>query len=198
MKVILRQEVSGLGFEYDIVNVKPGYARNFLIPKGMAETATPAAIKVRDEVVKQKAHKEAKKIKSATDLAEALEKLTLKFKMRAQDSGKTYGSVSPLMIVEEIKNNFSYEIDKNDVIMKDNIKEVGEHFVKIKVYRDIQPKIKVVVEREMTEEERLAAEKAKEEAKKAKEEAKRKAEEAANAEDAENVENQEDNKEEEK
>ena len=115
MKVILKKDVNGLGYQYDIVSVKPGYGRNYLLPRGLAETATPSAIKVRDEVVKQKAHKEEKLIKDANELAAALENVVLTFKMKTQEAGKTYGSVTAAMIAEAIKEKFSYDVDKNDV-----------------------------------------------------------------------------------
>jgi large subunit ribosomal protein L9 len=159
MQVILKKEVNGLGYQYDVVNVKPGYARNYLIPNGIAEIASPSALKVRDEIVKQKAHKEEKIIKDANELAAALEKVVLNFKMKTQDAGKTYGSVNAAMIADAIKERFSYDIDKNDILLKENIKEIGETLVKVKVFKNIQPQVKVIVEKELTEEE-IAAKKA--------------------------------------
>ena len=168
MQIILKQDVNGLGYEYDVINVKPGYARNFLIPRGLATPATPSALKVRNEVVKQKAHKEEKKINDANELAKALEKVVLKFEMKAQDSGKTYGSVTTAMIAEAIKTQYNYDIDKDDVLLNDNIKEIGEYHVKIRVFKNIQPHVRVLVAKEETEEERAAA-KARAEEKKAEE-----------------------------
>lgn len=167
MKVILKKDVNGLGYQYDIVSVKPGYGRNYLLPRGLAETATPSAIKVRDEVVKQKAHKEEKLIKDANELAAALENVVLTFKMKTQEAGKTYGSVTAAMIAEAIKEKFSYDVDKNDVLLHGNIREIGETFVKVRVFKEVQPKVKVIVEKEYTAEELAEMEQAKKEAEQA-------------------------------
>ena len=105
MEIILKQDVDQLGSKHDTVNVKSGYARNFLIPQGMAIAATPSAKKVVAEVVKQQAHKATKAIEEAQALATKLEGLSLKIGAKAGESGKIFGSVNSIQISEASRNS---------------------------------------------------------------------------------------------
>ncbi len=137
MQIILVQDIENLGHKDDIVTVKDGYARNFLIPKKMAIIATESARKVIAENKKQQAHKEAKLKDSAQSLATRLGNLKLSIGVKASATGKIFGSVTPLMISEAINKN-GYEIERKQVVVADDhIKEVGSYNVKVKLHRDV-------------------------------------------------------------
>ncbi|MCK9302622.1 MAG: 50S ribosomal protein L9 [Bacteroidales bacterium] len=149
MDIILKQDVKGLGYIQDIVSVKPGYARNYLIPRGYAIVATPSAVKVRNEVVKQQEHKRAKLIKDANDLATALSTVKVTLKVKATDTGTIFGSVTAAMIADAIKAQFNYDVDKKQIVLADDrIKELGEYKANVNVFKDVKTAIDIVVEKE--------------------------------------------------
>jgi large subunit ribosomal protein L9 len=146
MKVILKQDVANLGYTHDIVKVKNGYARNYLIPKGFAITLTPTAEKELNEMLKQKAFKEEKTRKEAETLAKALESITLKIGAKAGTSGKIFGSVNNLQIAEAIKEQYKYEIDRKKISVDgDSIKELGIYTAKINLHKEIKVDLKFEV-----------------------------------------------------
>jgi large subunit ribosomal protein L9 len=146
MKVILKQDVANLGYTHDIVKVKNGYARNYLIPKGFAITLTPTAEKELNEMLKQKAFKEEKTRKEAETLAKALESITLKVGAKAGTSGKIFGSVNNLQIAEAIKEQYKYEIDRKKISVDgDSIKELGIYTAKINLHKEIKVDLKFEV-----------------------------------------------------
>ena len=114
MEIILKQDVKNLGYKNDVVNVKPGYARNFLIPQGMAILATPSARKVLAEEIRQQAFKQERIKKEATELAQVLEGLSLRIAAKASESGKIYGSVNNVQIANAIVAT-DYFIDSKPV-----------------------------------------------------------------------------------
>lgn len=137
MQIILVQDIENLGHKDDVVTVKDGYARNFLIPKKMAIIATESARKVIAENKKQQAHKETKLKENAQSLATRLGNLKLSIGVKASATGKIFGSVTPLMISEAINKN-GYEIERKQVVVADDhIKEVGSYNVKVKLHRDV-------------------------------------------------------------
>lgn len=137
MQIILVQDIENLGHKNDVVTVKDGYARNFLIPKKMAIIATESARKVIAENKKQQAHKETKLKENAQSLATRLGNLKLSIGVKASATGKIFGSVTPLMIAEAINKN-GYEIERKQVVVADDhIKEVGNYGVKVKLHRDV-------------------------------------------------------------
>ena len=138
MEIILKQEITGLGYKNDLVTVKDGYARNYLIPKGMAILATPSNKKMLAETKKQQAYKEEKIKKEAESLATVLEGLELKVGVKAGTSGKIFGSVNTIMIANAIKEVKNVEIDRKKIqIDEEHIKEVGKYTAKIKLHKDI-------------------------------------------------------------
>ncbi len=142
MDIILKQDVENLGNKHDIVTVKAGYARNFLIPQGMAVAATPSARKVVAEVIRQQAHKETKAIEQAKGLAEALGNLTVKIGAKAGESGKIFGSVNTIQIAEAIQAA-GYDIERKQIALaEDTVKELGSYEATVKVYRDIKATVK--------------------------------------------------------
>jgi len=138
MEIILKQEITGLGYKNDLVTVKDGYARNYLIPKGMAILATPSNKKVLAETKKQQAYKEEKIKKEAESMATVLEGLELKVGVKAGTSGKIFGSVNTIMIANAIKEAKKVDIDRKKIhIDEEHIKEVGKYTAKIKLHKDI-------------------------------------------------------------
>jgi len=103
MEIILKKDVDRLGSQHDIVTVKSGFARNFLIPQGMAVAATPSAKKVVAEVIKQQSHKAAKAMDEATKIAAKLEGLSIKIGAKAGENGKIFGSVNSIQIADAIQ-----------------------------------------------------------------------------------------------
>jgi large subunit ribosomal protein L9 len=142
MDIILKQDVEKLGNKHDIVTVKAGYARNFLIPQGMAISATPSARKVVAEVIRQQAHKETKALEQAKGLAEALSNLTVRIGAKAGESGKIFGSVNTIQIAEAIQAA-GYDIERKQIALSDDaVKELGSYEATVKVYRDIKATVK--------------------------------------------------------
>ena len=138
MEVILKQDIQGLGYKDDLVSVKNGYGRNYLIPQGMAVLATPASRKILAENKKQKAFKEEKVKNEALTLAKALEKIELKIGAKAGTSGKIFGSVNAIQISQAIKDQFSFDIDRKAIeVDGDSIKEVGKYTAKIKLHKEV-------------------------------------------------------------
>ncbi|HRS53680.1 MAG TPA: 50S ribosomal protein L9 [Bacteroidales bacterium] len=138
MEVILKQDMPNLGYANEIVKVKNGYARNYLIPKGYAILATETNRKILSENIKQKAFKEEKLRKEAETLAKALQSIVVKIGTKAAATGKIYGSVNNIQVAEAIKNQFNYTIDRKKIhIDSESIKEIGTYKAKIHLYKDI-------------------------------------------------------------
>ena len=146
MEIILKQDVMNLGFTNEKVNVKPGYARNYLIPQGMALPATEANKKVLAETLKQKAHKEAKIRKSAEDLSESLKNLVVRIGAKAAESGKIYGSVNAIQVAQALKEQFDYEVDRKKIhVDHEHIKELGTYKAKVVLHKEVQVEIAIEV-----------------------------------------------------
>ena len=142
MEIILIQDVKNLGYKNDIVNVKPGYARNFLIPQGMAILATESARKVLAENMRQQAYKQEKIKKEAQELAAVLEGLSLRIPAKAASTGKIYGSVNNVQIANAIKEAKNIDIDRKQILVDDDtIKEVGNYKAKIRLHKDVTVEI---------------------------------------------------------
>ncbi len=134
MEIILKQDVIKLGFKDDIVTVKPGYGRNFLIPQGMAILATPSAKKVLAENLRQRAHKEAKLIADANTIAEALKALEIKIAVKAGGE-KLFGSVTNADIATALESK-GHEIDRK-FITSGTIKRLGKYSATVRLHRDV-------------------------------------------------------------
>jgi large subunit ribosomal protein L9 len=139
MEVILTKDVDKLGYKNDLVKVKPGYGRNFLVPQGLAILATVSSKKVLAETLKQRAFKEEKIKKDAEAVAETLKKTTLKVAAKAGESGKIFGSVNSIQIADAIKTATGKEIERKNITLVDaeNIKTLGTYKAKVKVHREI-------------------------------------------------------------
>ena len=138
MEIILKQDVENLGHRDDIVNVKPGYGRNYLIPQGYAILATETAKKIHAENMKQRAHKEAKLREEAEDLAAKMEGLELTIATKTSSTGKIFGSINTIMLAEALATK-GFEIDRKNILMKDkSIKEVGKYNAAVRLYKNIK------------------------------------------------------------
>jgi large subunit ribosomal protein L9 len=144
MEIILKQDIENLGYENDVVKVKNGYARNYLIPKGMAMLATETNKKVLTEVQKQKSFKEEKLRTEAETTCKLLEKLELKIGAKAGTSGKIFGSVNAIQIAESLKEK-GHDIDRKKINVDDSIKELGNYTATVKLYKDIKAEVKFEV-----------------------------------------------------
>ena len=147
MKVILLKSYDTLGKTGDIVSVKSGYARNYLLPNKIATIANDATIKNLQAWIEQQSLKEAKNKENLESLAKYLGKLTIKFSLQAGEDGKLFGSVTSQMISDELENQ-GYSVDKKEIILEDPLKEIGNHFVHVNLGEDLKPKIKVKIKAE--------------------------------------------------
>lgn len=139
MDIILKKDVANLGYTNDLVTVKSGYARNYLIPQGFAISANEQNKKVLAENLKQKAYKEDKIRNEANDRAKLLNGLTLKIGAKASANGKIFGSVNEIQLADAIKEQHNYDVDRKMItISGDTVKEVGTYQAVIKLYKDIQ------------------------------------------------------------
>lgn len=145
MEIILKEDIDKLGSKDDIVVVRPGYARNFLIPGGMAIAATTSAKKIHAENVRQRAHKQEKILNEAQELAAKIEKLTLSIGAKAGENGKIFGSVNTIQIAEALAKE-GFEIDRKQIKMADeNIKELGSYEATVKLHKNVAPTVKFEV-----------------------------------------------------
>ena len=141
MEIILTQDVANVGHKDDIVKVKDGYARNYLIPKGFAVSATTSARKMHEETMRQRAHKEEKLREEAKVYAKQLESVSLEIGAKTSTKGKIFGSVNTIQIAEALAEK-GFQIDrKNITIKEDLIKEVGKYTATVKLHRDVRVEI---------------------------------------------------------
>ena len=136
MEIILLTDIANLGHKDDIVDVKQGYGRNYLIPQGYAILATPSARKVVAENLKQRAHKEAKLRAEAEELAAQLAEVKLTIGAKTSSTGKIFGSVNSIMISESLKEK-GFDIDRKKIVLKD-VKEIGTYTALIKLHREVK------------------------------------------------------------
>ena len=144
MEIILKEDVQNLGYKDDIVKVKDGYGRNYLIPTGKAVIASESAKKVLAENQKQRAHKLAKIKADAESLAKKLEGLTLTIGTKTSSSGVIFGSVNSIQVAEALEKE-GFAIDRKIIVIKDNIKEIGNYTAVIRLHKEVSPVVKLVV-----------------------------------------------------
>ncbi|NJO88077.1 MAG: 50S ribosomal protein L9 [Chloroflexia bacterium] len=141
MEVILKQDIANLGLADDIVTVKAGYGRNYLIPQGYAILATKMAKKVHAENLRQRAHKEEKIKNDALVLAEKLKNVKITVGAKTSSTGKIFGSVNTIQIADELVKQ-GFEIDRKKISIKeDSVKEVGSYTAIVKLHREIRAEI---------------------------------------------------------
>lgn len=145
MKVILLKDVKDLGKAGDLVNSKTGYARNFLLPRGLAIEATPANLKKWEEDMKELKDKKQKEKEEALKLKEQIEKITVELKGKGGEGGRLFGSITSKDIANKLKKQYKLDIDKKKIELKDNIKTAGITNVEVRVYPEITASLKVNV-----------------------------------------------------
>ena len=136
-EVILTDNVPGLGAEADVVKVRRGYARNYLLPRGKAYEVTPAALRQLDTLKKKRAEREAGELNEAEELSRKIGKARLTFTLATGESGKAFGSITAQDIVNRLKNEIGSEIDRHKIVLERPIKDTGEHEVQIKLHHDV-------------------------------------------------------------
>ncbi len=143
MKIILKKEVIGLGEAGDIVNVKTGYALNYLVPQGFATVGTPSAIKQHEETLRQRAHKEAKLVADAQAVAAKAAAVEIKITAKVGDNGKLYGGITTAQVAD-ILSKAGVEIEKRNITLPE-IKAVGEYEATAKIYKGVTANLKIEV-----------------------------------------------------
>ena len=145
MQIILKKDVANLGHADDVVTVKSGYARNYLIPQGFAVAATPSALKMHAETLRQRAHKEAKKVADAEALAASINAVLVKVAAKVSETGKIYGSVTTAQLAEALAAA-GIEVDKKDInILSEEVKELGVYEAEVKCYKAVKGAFKFEV-----------------------------------------------------
>ncbi len=147
MEIILKEDIKGLGYKNDIVDVKPGYGRNFLIPQGMAIVANKSTKKMIAENIRQAAHKAEKLKKDAEAIAEKIGDIVLEIKAKAGESGKIFGAVTPLQIADALKDK-GFDIDRKRIDVGSDIKNLGDYTIELDLHKEVKHPvaIKVVAE----------------------------------------------------
>jgi large subunit ribosomal protein L9 len=140
MEIILKTDIAGLGYKNDVVAVKAGYGRNYLIPQGFAVMATPSNRKVLAENIKQAAHKVEKIRQDAFDLAASIGDLSLTIAAKAGDSGKIFGRVTSLQISEMLKEK-GFDVDRKKISFDSEVKMTGDYTATLDLHKDVKHKI---------------------------------------------------------
>jgi len=166
MEVMLKQDVDKLGLRGEVVNVARGYARNFLLPRGLAEVATPALVRELEKRDAQRARHEAKSVDEARAIADRIEKLELRFDVNAGPTGSLFGSVTATNVADRLWDDEKIRVDRRKLEM-DTIKRIGRYTIPIDLFTDVTAGLKIAVApegQELPSEEELAAAEAAEQA----------------------------------
>ena len=148
MKVILKQDIKGVGKKDQVINASDGYARNFLLPKGLAvvaDSTNMSNLKSKNEAT---AYKKNQEFENAKSIAEKLGKITLKIKAKVGDNGKLFGGITSKEISEHLKKDYDINIDKKKINLSENIKQIGVTTVQIRLYEGVIANLKVFVEKQ--------------------------------------------------
>ncbi len=140
MKIILKEDIANLGYKDDIVEVKNGYGRNYLIPQGKAVIATPSALKVLAENQRQRAHKLAQIKADAEALAAQLEGVSLTIGAKTSSTGTIFGSVNNIQIAEALEK-LGHNVDRKIIYIKESVKEVGKYTATVKLHKEVSVEI---------------------------------------------------------
>lgn len=141
MEIILKTDIAGLGYKNDIVAVKPGYGRNYLIPQGFATLATGSSRKILAENIKQVAHKAEKVKLDATALAESIGDITLDIPAKVGESGKIFGRVTTIQISEVLKEK-GFDVDRKKISLDSEVKFVGSYTATLDLHKEVKHKVK--------------------------------------------------------
>jgi large subunit ribosomal protein L9 len=144
MEVILKENVKNLGYKNDVVKVKPGYGRNYLLPQGLAVMATKGNMRMMEENLKQVAHKAEKIRTAAFDLANGIGDLVLIIKAKVGESGKIFGKVTSLQISDALKEK-GFEVDRKKISFEEEIKTLGAYHAVLTLHKEVSHKVKFEV-----------------------------------------------------
>lgn len=144
MDIILKEDIKGLGYKHDVLKVKAGYGRNFLIPKGFAVIANDSNMKVRNETVKQTAHRMEKIKTEAEDTAAKLANITLQLGAKVGESGKIFGAITTVQVADALKEK-GIEIDRRKISFNSEIKTVGVYSADIDLHREVKATVAIEV-----------------------------------------------------
>jgi large subunit ribosomal protein L9 len=144
-EVILTAHIPNLGSEADVVKVRRGYARNFLIPRGMAHEVTPASLRMTNSLKARRAEREAQELNEANDLAKRLGKLKLSFVLETGEFGKAFGSITAQDIAERVKAESGHEIDRHRISLDRPIKESGDFNIDVRLHSEVHATLKLSV-----------------------------------------------------
>ena len=153
MKLVLVKDVEDLGFEGDVVEVKIGYARNYLLPRKLAIKATPNNLKIAEKKRIERAKREKEKFEKFESLAEKINGAEVVLKRKSGEKNRLFGSVTTKDIAEALKEQHNIEIDKKNIKLEHPLKELGKFEIEVHLYQDISTKINVIIEK-MEEEEK--------------------------------------------
>mgnify|MGYP000033723204 CR=1 FL=1 len=148
MKVILTREVDNLGQVGEVKNVAPGYARNYLIPKGLAVKATAGAIREFENLQAAQAHREERLVAHADALAQQLSQVTLTFEAKASEKGRLFGSITTAEIAQALEQQVGEKFDRRKHILSEPLRQVGRHQIPIRLTADVTAEVQVVVKPE--------------------------------------------------
>jgi large subunit ribosomal protein L9 len=156
-EIILTENIPGLGAEADVVKVRRGYARNYLLPQGKGYEVTPASLRQLDSLKKKRAEREARELNEAEEVGRRIAKLRVTFTLATGETGKAFGSITAQDIVARLKQEIGQEIDRHKIVLERPIKDTGEHEVAIKLHHDVTVQFKFDV-KSAEESRRVAAE----------------------------------------
>jgi large subunit ribosomal protein L9 len=141
-EIILTENIPGLGAEADVVKVRRGYARNYLLPQGKGYEVTPASLRKLDNLKKKRAEREARELNEAEELGRRIGKLRVTFALETGETGKAFGSITAQDIVTRIKQETGQDVDRHKVALERPIKDTGEHEVAIKLHHEVTAQFK--------------------------------------------------------
>ncbi len=144
MDIILKQDYQGLGYKNDVVTVKPGYARNFLIPQGIAIVANKSNLKMIEENVRQASHKAEKMKSDAQAIADKIGDMEITIPAKAGESGKIFGAITTLQVSDALKAK-GIDIDRKKISFKEDIKNIGEHAAILDLHKEVKKVLKLNV-----------------------------------------------------
>lgn len=144
MEIILKEDIKGLGYKNDTVDVKPGYGRNYLIPQGFAIIASVSNKKMIAENIRQAAHKAEKLRQDAEDLAKSIGEVVLEIRTKAGESGKIFGAITALQVSDALAAK-GFEIDRKKITFNTQVKNVGEYKVSLDLHKEVQHDVNINV-----------------------------------------------------
>ena len=146
MKVILKQDIKGVGKKDQVINASDGYARNFLLPKGLAVLADSTNMSNLKSKNEANAYKKNQELENAKAIANKLNEISLKIKAKVGENGKLFGGITSKEISEYLKKDYNIDIDKKKIVLSETIKQIGTTIVQVKLYEGVLAKLKVIVE----------------------------------------------------